>query len=251
MMFLTPDELDRLIPEDLAEEGHGEGVSVERRGLLVAGAGALAASLLAPTRSAWAKGGRGTYPDVSIQKVVSQLLPKARKLIKDKEPNEEAYLFEVASLLTRLGKLPTGKIDDGARPYRLEAVKNSRPIVIYQIVMKPGAVIKLHDHRDYNGVIMGIEGSAECRNFDFVDAEIPAKGKPFRIREEASVTLRPGRVGTLARRRHNVHLVTAGPEGARLLDVFTFFSRSAGSSWINFDDSPVAGSDDIYEVTWA
>jgi predicted metal-dependent enzyme (double-stranded beta helix superfamily) len=124
--------------------------------------------------------------------------------------------------------------------------------VVYQIGLKPNAEIRLHDHRDYNGVLLGLEGQANCRNFEFYERDdLPPRGESFLIREEASVLLSPGRVGTLARRRHNLHLVKAGPAGARLLDVFTFFSRGASSHWLKFDDTALPGKPDLFEVSWA
>ena len=61
----------------------------------------------------------------------------------------------------------------------------------------------------------------------------------------------PGRFSTLGRTRENVHDLVAGPDGARVLDAFTYFKRGARSYFMQVDADPRDAEQRIYDASWA
>lgn len=134
------------------------------------------------------------------------------------------------------------------------------PVLMYQIWMEPGAVISLHDHRHYNGVLVVREGDVRVRNFDLVDAD----GKSIRINDESpdsktgDVLIRESKdqklhkkqSSTLTRDRDNIHHVEAGEKGCLLLDFFTHFRPEARSYELDWDATPVDAEKKIFKAAW-
>jgi hypothetical protein len=181
---------------------------------------------------------------------VREAWPHARELVRTHDPNEETYLFYLASLLARM-RPPEGKFARGPRKIGYGLAYYHQPLRVLQLRFEPGASIPLHDHRDYNGILVGVEGEARVRNFEIFGREDrPPKGERFQIRETQRGILTPGRQSTLSRTRDNLHEVVAGPDGARLLDVFTFFSAEARSHDLEFRDKPGDAERRLYEAAW-
>ncbi len=134
------------------------------------------------------------------------------------------------------------------------------PLVVFDIHMRPGAKIHLHDHRHYNGVLLCTEGSVRCRNFDIVQpdgrsldiasGEVPAVGEDFLIRQNKDAILDRGQHSTLSRDRDNIHHIEAGPDGCTLVDLFTYFRREARSYTLDWDEKPLHKGGDTYQVAW-
>ena len=133
------------------------------------------------------------------------------------------------------------------------------PVVVFDIHMRPGSKIHLHDHRHYNGVLLCKEGSVRCRNFDIVQpdgkqldivsGEVPS-GDDFLIRQNKDATLERGQLSTLSRDRDNIHHSDAGPDGCKLADLFTYFRREARSYELDWDAKPLQRDGDTYKVAW-
>ena len=98
---------------------------------------------------------------------------------------------------------------------------------------------------------MGIEGEARIRNYDFV-GKVPAidSQDTFTIRETRDDLILPGRISTLGRTRENIHDLVAGKDGARVLDVFTFFEKNATSRYLEVADKPRDADRRIYDANW-
>ena len=188
---------------------------------------------------------------VDFETLVKELRPLSKQLVaEDAELNEETYVRGISALLSRVELMPECK-PVGPRSYNMHRVASYRPLIMLTINMKPGAHIRIHDHRDYNGVIFGLNGSCTIRNFEIEGREdIPSKEEEFTIRETKWARITQGRVSTLSRRRDNIHDVIAGKDGAQLLDVFTYFSPKARSYSIEFDDKPFDEAERLYKVNW-
>jgi hypothetical protein len=246
------------------------GVFLERRRLVFGGLAAVCAALLSGESAVAATpqdapasrpSSRPTSPEeavaaTALDRFLVEALDDARAITAAARPDEEAYLARIAARLLALPALPTSLFHDGGGPRSARAPRG-RPLVVMQFRLAPGKGFKLHDHRDYNGVLCGLEGAADCRNFDFVDAATSrpatrpaAKSREFLIRETVRTTLKPGVVSTLSRTRDNLHEVTAGPEGARLLDVFTHFAPGSGSFGLATDWKPVDGRPGVFRARW-
>jgi len=232
-------------PETMSGSGPvdlDDGVRLERRDVLKASVGALALlSLGWPQRALGQDPAPADDAELAWDAFVKDAVPMAEKLVAARKPNEEAYLHRLAALVHRL-KLPA----EG------EALRAKQPLSVVQFNLKAGKGFHWHDHRDYNGLILCTAGEARVRSYDIVgDDPRPPKGKTFVIRETVDATLTPGRVSHLARLRDNVHDVRACDEGARLLDLFTFFDAGGRSAYMKVEEKPKDTVKRLYEAAWA
>lgn len=264
MQFWTLDEIEQhaMADHEVGEE-IAPGVTITRRRILQVGlagaAGLLAGGCTAPGRSARTSTEPATQP-LRIDQLVAQLRPQARQLIASDRPDEAAYLAAVSSLLARYKPDEPWAIRDvGESGWSMNTAAWMPPVVVFDIHMKPGSKIHLHDHRHYNGVLLCTEGSVRCRNFDIVQpdgvsldiaaGEVPT-GEDFLIRQNNDATLHRGELSTLSRDRDNIHHIEAGPEGCKLADLFTYFRREARSYELDWDERPLERRGDTYKVSW-
>lgn len=233
-----------------------DGVVVERRSVLwlsMAAVGSLFAGAL-PLRAqdpqpATKKNKQG---GLSQEEFLARLYTDARRLIDSKGQDEEAYLMTVAAAMSRLTD-PKAPIRDAMRAFSKARREEGKrfPIGVVSMSLEPGKGFSHHDHLNYNGVIMGVEGEVRIRNYDFV-GEIPKtdSDKTFEIRETRNDLILPGRFSTLGQNRENIHDLVAGKKGARVLDVFTFFERNATSRYLQVGDKPKDEETRTFEASW-
>ncbi|MBL8897559.1 MAG: hypothetical protein JNM84_08025 [Planctomycetes bacterium] len=249
------DELAAVATMSTARDEIADGVTIERRGLLRLSAAAFAACVgSAPRMAAQSRQDLAPPTDGKLghAELLAELLPQARQLIASGGKDEETYLLAVASALLRLRE-PNAPIGDAMSSFRKQQQREGErfPLGFTAMRLKPGGGFAPHDHLDYNGVILGVEGEVRIRNFDFC-GEVPAldSGKTFEIRETRDDLILPGRFSTLGQRRENVHELVAGEAGALVLDLFTFFSPEAGSRYLEVAEKPRDAARRIYEATW-
>ena len=232
-----------------------DGVTIDRRRIFWLSAAGLTAMLLGrspraqdpvdPERTQ-RPGSRG-YEDF-----LEELYPLAKRLVDSKGEDEEAYLMTVAAAMTRIAD-PKAPLRAAMKAFREQHQQDGArfPLAAMTMNLKPGKGFSHHDHLDYNGVIMGIGGEARVRNYDFVGAPPEVgSGKAFLVRETRDDLILPGRISTLGRNRDNVHDLVAGKAGAQVLDVFTFFSKRAGSRSLVVADKPRDAERRVYEASW-
>ncbi len=265
MQFWTVPELEQKAQQ---EHGVGEeiapGVILSRRRILQASLAGIACAAAVGCRSALPAGPASTGPSpdaLSLDRLVAGVRPRARLMIASERPDEASYLAEVSRLLARYEPEEPWMVREiGEKGWSMNTGAWMPPVVVYDITMRPGSRIHLHDHRHYNGVLLCNEGSVRCRNFDIVQpedrvldvaaGEVPPAGEDFLIRQNKDSTLGPGQIATLARDRDNIHHVEAGPDGCSLTDVFTYFRREAKSHELEWDERPVSSGGDVYRVSW-
>ena len=259
MFFGRVDEIEESPEADHAEgELIDDGVRISRRQIFRFSAAAGAVALWPGTGEAREyPAGADPLAPLSFERVVEQLRPLADKLITLGQPNEEAYLHTIAALLHRTQPLPgqSAKQEKPRGEMKMSYLANHRPLVVYQIDMAPRAKIRLHDHYNYNGVIFGVSGDVDIRNFE-IDTTAKKRRKrkgreEFDIRETMRVRVGAGRTSSLSRKRDNIHEVVAGKSGARLIDVFTFFTSDARSRYLDFDDKPRGKDKNLYRASYA
>ncbi|MDH3592276.1 MAG: hypothetical protein OER88_10380 [Planctomycetota bacterium] len=253
MLFTRIEELEQAPEADhVVGEEIDPGVTITRRQIFriaaVAGTGAL---LAAPGFARETKKKKAAFGPITFDEIVAQLRPLSKQLIVEDGPNEDAYLHTIAALLARLDPIPAEKPWRNKPPFAMRSLAVYKPLVVYEIAMAPRAKIEIHDHRDYNGVLFGLKGEAGIRNFDIVGRKgIPSMKEKFDIRQSQQLQLTPGRVSTLSRTRDNIHEVVAGRKGARLLDVFTYFTKDAGSHYLDIDRKPHGKDKRLYRAKW-
>ncbi len=232
-------------PERMTEAGPTEveeGVRLERRSVLKASVGALALlSLNWPQRALAQEPSTDDDDELAWDALAAAALPLAEKLVRAKKPREEVYLARLAALVHRL-RIPSDR----------ESLAVPRPLVVAQFKLEAGRGFPWHDHRDFNGLILCVAGEAHVRSADILGNDPrPPKGKTFEIRQTGALHLTAGRASSLTRTRENVHDVRAGRDGARLLDVFTFFDGGGRSVSMDVDEQPKDAERRIYEATWS
>ncbi len=231
------------------------GVTVERRGLFKIGGAAAALLLASPllrgqekVKKAAQKAGSGK---ISMAEFVAEAEPLAKELVDADEPNEDAYLMHLASLLCKLDNAPAFEGRGGERPVQMSRNHRSPHFAVMQIKMAEGSSLPFHDHYEYNGVILGLEGAVKVRSFEMVGEELrPGRDEKFEIRETATATLTKGRLSTLSRTRDNIHDLRGGEGGGRVLDIFTFFPDNGGSKYMEVEDEPVDAERKVYKASW-
>jgi hypothetical protein len=268
MSYFRPDhtplaDSDPCVVEDLEQNIEvADGVIVERRSVLWLSAAAVTSMLVGggSLRSQEPAKQDPKRPDpaptksnkLSFADFLNQLLPQARRLVDSKSEDDQAYLLTIAAAMSRL-RDPNAPIRDAMRQFSKDHRKEGErfPIGAMAMNIKAGRGLTHHDHLNYNGIIMGLEGEVRIRNYDF-QGEPPANDstKTFQIRETRDDLIKPGRFSSLGRKRENIHDLVAGKDGARVLDVFTFFARNATSRYLELDDKPRDKEARIYDATW-
>ncbi|MFG0326024.1 MAG: hypothetical protein ACF8SC_01980 [Phycisphaerales bacterium JB037] len=264
MQFWTLDEIEQhaMADHEVGEE-IAPGVTITRRRILQVGlagaAGLLAMGCATPARREQVLEQPAARP-LTIDQLVAQLRPEARRMIASDRPDEAAYLSAVSALLARYKPdEPWAMRDVGESGWSMNTAAWMPPVVVFDIHMQPGSKIHLHDHRHYNGVLLCTEGSVRCRNFDIVQSdgerldiaagEVPT-GEDFLIRQNKDTTLDRGQLSTLSRDRDNIHHIEAGPDGCKLADLFTYFRREARSYELDWDEQPLERGSNTYRVSW-
>jgi hypothetical protein len=198
--------------------------------------------------------------DTTFAEVVSQLHPQARQLLAAAKPDEAAYLAAVEKLIARVKLDTPWVLNDTGMGWSVEPTCWFPPIVIFRMIMEPGTVMNLHDHRHYNGVLLCTQGEVRCRNFEYVHpdgqgwnvaaGEVPPIGEDFLIRQTQDTLLKPQQLSSLTRDRDNLHTLVAGPEGCELVDFFTHFRPEARSYDLDWDPTPVDQNQPLFRASW-
>lgn len=183
---------------------------------------------------------------LSLEELMAIIHPWAVELVASSAPDDLGYNANVEALLEAL-VIDLPDITNGG--YDLEELLVNAPIEIFEIHMTPGSVIPLHDHADYIGSIVGVEGS--CETINYTQLTQPDPEGWFEVQEVASGNITPGVTGSLGLVEANFHVLQAGPQGAKMVDVFTFFSPSGYSNWAQLDPTPVDAAQKIYRCRWA
>lgn len=238
------------------------GVRVTRReafrasGLL---AGAMLGSAVIGSAAAGAQGADSNSADTegeAFEEFGKRWLELAEGLLAQSEPNEDAYLYRLCSLLS---DLPPAAIPNRMRTvWDGDGMKTgpawvSTPVFAVELELEPGAVVRAHNHETYNNVTLGLEGDCRVRHFDTVGVVPDFRTEleqVFHLREMLSARLIPGRMSHLSRTRDNIHWFQAGEKGARLMDFTLGFGGDSGFSAIELGADPVDARLGVYEAHW-
>lgn len=226
----------------------GGGWSIERRAFLRMPAGAALYVMAGLQESA----GEARSGSLDFDGFVKRVGESALALIADSGRGEEAYLFEVAALAARLEGVPEAKLGE---PFRglIRTGLNYRGsgIVVVQWSMAPGLTYPAHNHPNYNGITLGLEGECRIRNFDPV-AVPPEMGSAegFLVRETQNHALTPGRVVSIMSTTHdNIHQLETADQAVRRIDVMTLVGKHVGFSYVELDEDSRT-EEGMYEARW-
>lgn len=263
---------DSVLLDHRCQDTVGDGVRIARRGLLRLSAATVAAALVSSC-AAGSRVGKAALaaPDgvsgdepvgsrpldggaLDAAEFLSEFHPRALEFIEAGGSREEGYLLTVRELLLRLQVPSQTDARSAAAAFHKDnrARGGGREIGFVMFEFDPGRGFAHHDHRDYNGVILGVEGEAQVANFDILgDTPVPPEGTTFQIRQTRDDLILPGRFSTLETRRDNIHDLKAGPEGAVVLDVFTYLKPGARSYFLEVEPEARDAERRIFDAAWA
>lgn len=183
---------------------------------------------------------------ISLEEFFEAIMADAQKMTKNPSADEAEYLAKVDKFLRRL-KTDVPKINAG-NSFSMKEVGKQGPVTVYVMEIRANAKIPLHNHINHSGNVLGWRGSVKTRNFTKIDGK--GKNGGFLVQETDVRTITKGKTGYLARVHNNFHMLEAGPEGATLLDVFTYWPRSGSSRFCSIGREPIDKDKKIYEDNW-
>ena len=255
---------DTVLKDYSPREEVSEGVVLERRVLLQFSVATLGAALFLPSCGLTSAGKRSeksamlkqSTPGVlEIGELLAEMFPLAKQVIDSGGSQEESYLMSVGALMARL-RIPSN-IELEAEMLDLYETHGTSTRESFEVDLRfydiePGKGFSHHDHRDYNGVVLGIEGEFRIRNYDFLQPDLAqASSESFKIRKVREDLILPGRFSSLGLRRENIHDIVAGNQGGLILDAFTIFKPDADSFFMEVDPKPCDPERNIFEAVWA
>lgn len=195
---------------------------------------------------------QGSPQKMTFEAFVQETGALAKKLIAEADRNESEYLHNIAAMADRLGPIPDTPL---GQPYKgiIRTGMNYRGsgIVVVQWSMEKGLTYPPHNHPNYNGITVGIDGECRIRNFDIVGV-MPEMGKdsPFQVRETQTQLMTPGRVVSMMSTRHNnIHTLHTHAHGTRGIDVMTLVGKHVGFSFVQIQDG-TKNDEGLYPAKW-
>lgn len=229
-----------------------EGVHVERRSFLATATAALAGFHVAPRALLPAADERA----VDFDEFVARAVPVARELLADtSRVGQDRYLLTLAALAVRLADVarpetmrpsPQGDgVTLGVNPTGVDDC----PFVVLHWHLEPGCRVRDHAHTYGNVVTLCLEGEARVRQFEMLGERSCATDTAFRVRQTQDQLLTPGRTNLVSLERDYTHGFTAGPEGARGLDITTRIRERQATPCLELGEAVDAGRR-VFEARW-
>jgi hypothetical protein len=187
--------------------------------------GAALLGLVAPARAAAAS--RARPAGLDFDEFLAEAIPQARDLVGDtSRAGQDRYLLALASLAACLCDVPIPEMwettAEGSPAKTFMGVNEcDAPFNVLHWRLEPGAVIGLHPHIYGNVVTVQLEGEMHVENYEMVEERDFERKDPFTLRRSTDQVLLPGDVNLVSLEHNYVHGFTAGPEGARGLDITT------------------------------
>ena len=221
--------------------------TVRRRQLLSAGAAALFAACL-PGRLARAQPPRA----LEVQDLVEAAQRLNEAYLAGGDPNEASYLYELASVAARLGPIPSMELGPPFRGLMQTGMRHrGGPLVLIEWRMEARSVYPAHNHPNYNGLTLGLEGRCRIRNFQAPGRYPPTDSRAtFTIRETQNDVLEPGRVvSMMTTSRSNIHKLQTGDTSVRGMDISTLVGEHVGFAFLDVDEAS-RNDEGEYEAVW-
>src|SRR5262245_13276493 len=165
--------------------------------------------------------------ELDLEGFLAEAVPLARDLVGDtSRAGQDRYLHSLAALAAGLHGVPVPEMRETTNPASpartfLGVNECDAPFTILHWRLEPGARIGLHPHIYGNVLTVCLEGEVRIENYEMVDGRDFDTQEPFRVRRTNDQVLLPGAINPLNLEHGYVHGFTAGPEGARGLDITT------------------------------
>lgn len=224
------------------------GVIVERRSFFTVAAAAFAAAGLPGMARARRLDERRDAFD--YEDFLAEAVPAAKSLVADTSiKGQDRYLFTLAALAVRLGDVAPPQMRSNGPGKFIGANDGGDPFVVLHWRMEAGARIEAHPHIYGNVVTLGLEGEALVENYEVEGSRDWLAKQPFAVRRTVSQWLTRGGVNLVNLERNYCHGFTAGPNGARGLDITTRLRERVDSPSLVLG-KPLEGPCPRFEATW-
>lgn len=227
------------------------GLIVQRRSFVATFAGLLAASSVGAAR---ARAMDLADASLSFERFLAEANPLAHQLVGDTSvTGQDRYLLSLAALATRLGSVPVPAMRDSGQGETtgsfIGANPGGDPFNVLHWRLEPGARIRPHAHTYGIVVTLGLEGEALVENFEMLGERDFATSKPVQVRRTKAQRLTRGGVNLVSLERDYMHGFTAGPNGARGLDITTRLKARAPTPYLIIPAS--ADRSQTFEAAWS
>ena len=245
------------MPDDDLEIGEEQeiepGVLVERRSLFKTIGAALA--LLSLPRLEAANASEIANNELSFAEFLALANPIAKTLVADTSIlGQDRYLLTVASFAVRLTDVAAPEMRDsgqGAGPGTFIGFNpGGEPFTVLHWKMNPNTAIRIHAHTYGNVVTLGLAGDARVENYEMVGARAFKPDTAFAVRRTREQWLTRGGVNLVNLERDYIHGITAGPNGARGLDITTRIKPKQPAPYLIFATKSDEGSS-VRQAKWS
>ncbi|MDA0707931.1 MAG: hypothetical protein O2963_02495 [Proteobacteria bacterium] len=196
---------------------------------------------------------------ISFNQFLNQANPLAKKLIGDTSVGgQDQYLHSLASLASRMDNVPDpASWNDSTQSDKpgtyIGFTPGGESFTILHWRMEPHTRIRLHRHDYGNVVTLGLSGDTRVENYEIVSSNqdyIP--GNTIQVRKTVDQQLNAGSINLVSLERNYIHGFTAGPDGARGLDITTRIRPKPAHStpYLTVGKNALDEFKRIYEAEW-
>lgn len=192
---------------------------------------------------------------LDFEAFLAEAVPLARDLVADtSRAGQDRYLHSLAALAAGLRGVPVPEMRETSKdsPLRtfLGVNECDAPFTILHWRLDPGARIGLHPHIYGNVLTVCLEGEVRIENYEMVGERDFDTKEPFPVRRTKDQILLPGAFNTLNLEHGYVHGFTAGPEGARGLDITTRIRDRRSTPTLVVRPEPLDERRALFEGHW-
>jgi hypothetical protein len=192
---------------------------------------------------------------LDLDAFLAEAVPLARELARDtSRAGQDRYLHSLAALAAGLSGVPVPEMNEtskGSTPRTFLGVNEcDAPFVLLHWRLEPGARIGLHPHIYGNVLTVCLEGEVRIENYEMVGERDFDTKEPFPVRRTNDQVLLPGAFNPLNLEHGYVHGFTAGPEGARGLDITTRIRPKRPTPTLVVRPEPLDERRAIFEGHW-
>lgn len=241
----------------IVEEEFSPGLFIERRTVLT-GIGGIIVGMI-PAARAFAAAEGDVPGSSSFEQFLALANPIAKDLVDDvSSGGQDRYLRSIAAMASNMHGVPVPAkwnfSDQGTSPeaYAIGFNPGGDPFNVLHWRLEPGASCRAHAHTYGNVVTIGLEGIARVRNFEVVGGPDYTFGGTFQVRQTVDQILNPGSVNLVSLHRNYIHEITAGPDGARGLDITTRLKPRPdyGTAYLSMGKTAANEFERILDASW-
>jgi hypothetical protein len=187
---------------------------------------------------------------VTYDDFLREVVPIAKRLVADTSlRGQDLYLHAVAACAVKLADVKPPEMRANGNGTFIGANDGGDPFVVLHWRMEPGSKIGVHPHIYGNVVTLGLEGEARIANYEVVGARDWDAKEPFVVRRTVEQWLTPGAINLVNLERNYMHGFTAGPAGARGLDITTRIREKRDSPSLLIE-KPLDAERGTFEARW-